>query len=218
MKGVMNITKHNKRNVCGAKRTNKTGTCKLPAGYGTNHLGTGRCKWHGGCSTGPKVANTPRNPETNGLFTKYLPEETMEIVNGIQDLNTETILWDNIKIQYAAILRAQRIMEVKSQKDLVKELKSFKELPNGMTQEEYEIQFAWDRQERFLNSQARAMTNLTNMIGKYEEILNRDIKNEEQILKVEKLKTEIDTLKGINREIEDLSEIQEAIYGKKEDD
>lgn len=212
------VSKQLKPNVCGAKRANKEGTCKLVAGYGTDHLGTGRCKWHGGCSTGPKHYNAGKNGERNGLFAKYLPEETMEIVNGIKDLNTETILWDNIKIQYAAILRAQTIMEVKSKKDLVKELKSFKELPNGMTQDEFEIQFAWDRQERFLNSQARAMTNLTNMISKYEEIINRDIKNEEQILKVEKLKVEIDTLKGINREIEDLSGIQEAIYGKKEDD
>ena len=87
-----------------------------------------------------------------------------------------------------------------------------------MTQEEFEIQFAWDRQERFLNSQARAMTNLTNMISKYEELINKHITTEEQILKVEKLKVEIDTLKGINQEIEDLSGIQEAIYGKKEDD
>lgn len=62
------------------------------------------------------------------------------------------------------------------------------------------------------------MTNLTNMIGKYEELINKHITTEEQILKVEKLKVEIDTLKGINQEIEDLSGIQEAIYGKKEDD
>lgn len=212
------VSKQLKPNVCGAKKTNKEGTCKLPAGYGTDHLGTGRCKWHGGCSTGPKKYNAGKNGERNGLFAKYLPDETMEIVNGIKDLNSETILWDNIKIQYAAILRAQTIMEVKSKKDLVKELKSFKELPNGMTQEEFEIQFAWDRQERFLNSQARAMTNLTNMISKYEELINKHITTEEQILKVKKLKVEIDTLKGINQEIEDLSGIQEAIYGKKEDD
>lgn len=39
--------------VCGAKRTGKTsagpGTCCQPAGWGTEHIGTGRCKLHGGC-------------------------------------------------------------------------------------------------------------------------------------------------------------------------
>lgn len=212
------MSKQLKANICGARTTKDGSPCKLAAGFGTDHLGSGRCKWHGGCSTGPKHYNAGKNGERNGLFAKYLPDETMEIVNGIEDLNSEMILWDNIKIQYAAILRAQTIMEVKSKKDLAKELKSFKELPNGMTQEEFEIQFAWDRQERFLNSQARAMTNLTNMISKYEELINKHITTEEQILKVEKLKVEIDTLKGINQEIEDLSGIQEAIYGKKEDD
>lgn len=207
-----------KLNICGAKTTKDGGPCKLRAGFGTNHLGEGRCKWHGGCSTGPKKYNAGKNNEQNGLFAKYLPEETMEIVNGIEDLNTEKILWDNIKIQYAAILRAQSIMEVKSKQELTKALKSFKEFPNGMTQEEYEIQFAWDRQERFLKSQALAMNNLTNMINKYEELLNKHITTEEQLLKVQKLKVEIDTLKGINQEIEDLTDIQEAIYGKKEDD
>jgi len=31
---------------CGAKTTR--GTCRQAAGWGTNHLGRGRCKWHGG--------------------------------------------------------------------------------------------------------------------------------------------------------------------------
>ena len=29
--------------------------CTKPQGYGTNHKGYGRCKFHGGCSTGPKT-------------------------------------------------------------------------------------------------------------------------------------------------------------------
>lgn len=33
--------------ICGAK-TKKGTICKKPAGYGTNHFGTGRCKFHGG--------------------------------------------------------------------------------------------------------------------------------------------------------------------------
>ncbi|WP_407570720.1 hypothetical protein [Deinococcus altitudinis] len=33
---------------CDAKHTKRDGTCKRPAGWGTDHPGTGRCKLHGG--------------------------------------------------------------------------------------------------------------------------------------------------------------------------
>jgi hypothetical protein len=33
---------------CAAKRRQGDGLCNLAAGYGTDHLGFGRCKWHGG--------------------------------------------------------------------------------------------------------------------------------------------------------------------------
>lgn len=38
--------------ICGSKRANQEEVCKLTAGYGTDHVGSGRCKWHGG-STPP---------------------------------------------------------------------------------------------------------------------------------------------------------------------
>lgn len=42
--------------MCGAEREGKE-PCKLPAGHGTDHKGTGRCKFHGGSSpSGAKAA------------------------------------------------------------------------------------------------------------------------------------------------------------------
>lgn len=41
---------------CGAK-TRSGGRCKKPAGWGTSHPGEGRCRLHGGCSTGPPKGN-----------------------------------------------------------------------------------------------------------------------------------------------------------------
>jgi len=35
---------------CGADRRNGEGLCRLPAGRGTSHEGTGHCSWHGGAS------------------------------------------------------------------------------------------------------------------------------------------------------------------------
>jgi hypothetical protein len=33
---------------CGARKHQGPGTCRRPAGWGTSHAGTGRCKLHGG--------------------------------------------------------------------------------------------------------------------------------------------------------------------------
>jgi hypothetical protein len=34
---------------CGAKKKQGAGNCRRPAGWGTDHPGTGQCKLHGGC-------------------------------------------------------------------------------------------------------------------------------------------------------------------------
>lgn len=38
--------------LCGAKKKQGPGTCTKVAGFGTDHVGTGHCKWHGGSSPG----------------------------------------------------------------------------------------------------------------------------------------------------------------------
>ncbi len=212
-----------KENICGAK-TRKGTPCHLQAGHGTDHLGTGKCKYHGGASKGAPKKN--KNAEKHGLFSKYLPEETQELVEEIQEISPLDILWQNITIQYAAIIRAQKIMHVKDKEELIKHTVREKiSKSNSATsgEKEYELQFAWDRQERFLTSQARAMTTLTNMIMRYEELLKSSTATEEQQLRINKLKVditktnaEIDKIKGISEEIEDLSSIEEEIYGKED--
>lgn len=42
--------------LCGAKRRGKTETCTRPAGWGTDHPGAGRCKYHGGCAPSGRIA------------------------------------------------------------------------------------------------------------------------------------------------------------------
>ena len=58
-----------------------------------------------------------KNAEKYGFFSKYLPEETVSI---IQEMPTDPldILWDQVQIAYAAIIRAQSIMYVRGQKDV----------------------------------------------------------------------------------------------------
>ena len=57
-----------------------------------------------------------KKAEKFGFFSKYLPEETVSI---IQEMPTDPldVLWDQIQIAYAAIIRAQQIMYVRDRDD-----------------------------------------------------------------------------------------------------
>ncbi|WP_312506925.1 phage terminase small subunit [Lysinibacillus sp.] len=108
----------------------------------------------------------------HGLFSRYIPKETLEIMSMVAKGDEENLLWMQIQIQFSAIIRAQEIMFVKNQEEMVKELKREK-LQGGKNpsqETEYEIQFAWDRQERFLNAQTRAIGELRASIKQYLEL------------------------------------------------
>lgn len=47
-----------------------------------------------------------QNAVTHGFFSKFLPEETLEIMEEIQERSPADMIWDQIQIQYAAIIRA----------------------------------------------------------------------------------------------------------------
>ncbi len=64
-----------------------------------------------------------KNAETHGFFSKIFPPETIDIVEDIMIKNFLDMHWENIAIRYTAIARSQRIMNVKNQDDLTKELK-----------------------------------------------------------------------------------------------
>nr|DAI68960.1 MAG TPA: hypothetical protein [Caudoviricetes sp.] len=136
-----------------------------------------------------------KKAETHGFFSKYLPDDTLEIIEEIQEKNPLDILLEQITIQYAAIIRAQRIMYVKDKNEMIKEIKKRKDTEFG-EEIEYEFQFAWDRQATFLNAQSRAMSELRNLIKQATVMINENPKlaSEEQKLKIDKLKAEIGRL------------------------
>ncbi|MDB3084772.1 hypothetical protein C4097_09455 [Clostridioides difficile] len=133
-----------------------------------------------------------KNAEKFGFFSKYLPEETQDLINEIKNKDKFDILWEQITIQYAAIIRAQKIMYVKDKEEMIKELKKHESTENG-EKIEYEFQFAWDRQASFLNAQSRAMSELRSLIKQYDEMIHKDwnLATEEQKARVEKLKCEV---------------------------
>ncbi|HBG7286122.1 phage terminase small subunit [Clostridioides difficile] len=151
-----------------------------------------------GAPIGNKNATGPpgnKNAEKFGFFSKYLPKETQDLINEIKNKDKFDILWEQITIQYAAIIRAQKIMYVKDKEEMIKEIKKHESTENG-ERIEYEFQFAWDRQASFLNAQSRAMSELRSLIKQYDEMIHKDwnLATEEQKNRVEKLKCEVDNL------------------------
>ena len=130
----------------------------------------------------------------HGIYAKYLPAETLELMDAAAKQSAIDALWHDICIQRAAIIRAQKIMYVKDVKDLAN--RTTMDGPAGTT-----LQFteAYEKQASFLTAQSRAMGTLTNMIKAYEEMCRSGAADEEQKLRIEKLKIEVNVLKTQNQ-------------------
>jgi uncharacterized protein YjcR len=186
LKGNVTITKRNVTNQRGAPKGNKN------------------AKGHGA----PKGNS---NAETHGFFSKFLPGDTLKIMEIVNQRSPADLIWDQIQIQYAAIIRAQKIMFVTDKSEMIKELKKEKteiatdkdkdgniETIPTYVEREYEFQFAWDRQATFLNAQSRAMSELRNLIKQFDEMAHvndeRRLKLEQMRLGIEKTKAEVEKI------------------------
>ncbi|GLC88689.1 phage terminase small subunit [Lysinibacillus piscis] len=148
-------------------------------------VGNNNAKGHGA----PKQ-NT--NAVKHGFYSRVIPVELQDLFAEIEEgISTADMLWDQIKLQYMAIMRAQSIMFVESKDEMIKELKKRKDTQFGK-EIEYEFQFAWDRQAQFLTAQSRAISELRNLIEQFDSITD---KTDERRLKLEQMQLEIDKTK-----------------------
>lgn len=130
-----------------------------------------------------------KNAEKYGFFSRYLPEETFSIIQAIDEKNPLDILWENIQLAYAAIIRAQQIMYVKDIEDKTIE-KIGEKFGESSEETRWEVQQAWEKHGNFLKAQARAQSELRSLIKQYEELLHKnwELVTEEQKVRVEVLK------------------------------
>lgn len=155
-----------------------------------------------------------QNAVKHGMFKKWLPDdgELQQIYESVREgMSMLDIVHEEILVMFTNFIRAQKIMYVKDQDDMTKELKKEKfykekvEVINDdgeLTEEfvetsgerEYEIQFAWDKQSKALTAQAAAMRALSTKIKQYEEMVRTlppDEVKEQHRLRVSKLKADI---------------------------
>ena len=134
-----------------------------------------------------------KNAEKYGFFSKYLPEETGEIFSAISEADPLDLLWHQIQIAYAAIIRAQKIAYVKDQQD--KTVEKVEEKKGKILGERWEVQQAWDKQNEFLKAQARAQSELRSLIKQYDEMLHKnwELASEEQRTRIDVMKARSNT-------------------------
>jgi uncharacterized protein YjcR len=165
-------------------------------------------------AVGNKGGGPPGNTHAlkHGLFRKFLPddEETLGIYDATAEMSMLDLLYEDIRIMFTNIIRAQKIMFVKDKDDETKVLKKHKrqldseKVGKGENQkietfetyieEEWEYQHAWDKQAKALTSQAAAMRMLTSKIKQYEDmVMSMPLEQvkEVHLLRIEKLRADI---------------------------
>ena len=156
-----------------------------------------------------------QNATKHGLFSRYLPEDTREIFFSLDSEDPLDLLWDQIKLAYTAIMRAQQIMHVRDQGD--KTIEKVGDSKGKIISEKWEVQQAWDKQASFLQAQAKAQKELTTMIKQYEEMLHKnwDLATKEQKARIKQLKAKTVQIQGSDQNpIEDkVKKLFDAIGG-----
>lgn len=133
-----------------------------------------------------------KNAERWGYLAKYLPEETLEIFRETASADPLDLLWQNIRMSQAAIIRAQRIAYVHDQQDKTIEI-VMESSGEGGSSTAWDIQQAWEKQAAFLKAQAAAQATLRGMIRQYDEMLRArgEGATEEQRLRLELLRRQL---------------------------
>lgn len=88
---------------CGAK-TRAGGKCQYVAGHGTDHVGTGKCKLHGGASKGAPKGN--KNAVKHGIYSRIFSDAELDQAKAMQgSVETELAI---ARLQLMKLLELQR--------------------------------------------------------------------------------------------------------------
>ena len=158
-----------------------------------------------GNSGGPPVGS--QNALKHGLFAKYLPLDMIGVIEDIETITPIEILWGNICIKYAAIIRAQKIMFIESEnadkqiESVTQTVEESEQFGNTKRIEKHVDTITADiRMEKFLKAQSRAMDTLARLIKQYDDLCKSELATEEQKARIAKLKNEVATIKQQNKE------------------
>lgn len=134
----------------------------------------------------------------HGLFSKYLPDEQIEIIDLLEGQSLADQLWLQIKISFSSIIRLQKIMFVSDQSDDSR-AETGSSWGEGGNSETHKHIFAFEKYESYIKAQTRAMAEHRNLIKQFismaDEEDERRLKLEMMGLQVQKADLELDELK-----------------------
>lgn len=145
---------------------------------------------------GVKSGGAPKGNINAFKYGNYSNRIPMSVKTIMEELDVEDPiekLWRSICLQEARIINMQNIMHVENKEDMTKVLKKTSS-GESMESEEYEIQFAWDKEANLINTQSKAYNTLAKMIKQYDDMIhaNWELATEEQKKRIELLKVRID--------------------------
>lgn len=104
-------------------------------------------------------------PVKNAPWLKYLPDDVVEMMRSMEEVNPIDILYDQIRMQWTMIIRAQEIMYVSDQLDTDR----FK-TKSSLESDTYEVHTAWDKHGKFMQAMAGAQKELRYLIQQFMEL------------------------------------------------
>lgn len=135
------------------------------------------------------------NAMKHGLYRKMLPNEMQELLKEVENLDPLDMLWQGVELAFAKMLWAQRIMFVRDKDDLTKEIKKTKEIEQqgfSMSETEWNIQFAWDKEASQLKAFSTISKELRSAIRQF---LTLAPENDERRLKLELMQAQVEKVK-----------------------
>lgn len=215
------------KGICGAKT--RAGTpCQQRAGWGTNHVGKGRCKLHGGKSTGPKDGtrkskdmknnkNGVTTHERESIVFDHLEGEEKELLKQI-DLDELKQIDNEIKLTDIRLRRMMGRIAKLQESNMVAVETSEKTVPvdiegNTITSEVIEKkQDSLSQIQNIEDAITRVQSQKLRLIKTKSELeTNLGIETEYKQIQIDKLKAQIEKIKGISDDIEDTSELRKLL-------
>ncbi|CBH27764.1 phage-related terminase small subunit, putative [Listeria seeligeri serovar 1/2b str. SLCC3954] len=149
-----------------------------------------------------------QNARKHGKYSKYAPNELLQIMDLIDDEEPADLVWMMIKMQFSTLWHGMQIMFVANKDDLTKETKRQTYETRGtaqtgyesyLTGQEFEVQFSWDKQAKFIQANYTAMSGLLRMINDFVAMTD---KNDPRNLKARQMKLSLKHMKANIKHLE----------------
>lgn len=213
----MNVGLKNKVHdgTCGAKT--RAGTpCQQRAGWGTNHVGSGRCKLHGGKSTGAPSEkmkgnkNSVTTGERESIVFDFLEDDEKELLKQVE-LDQLKQINNEIKLIDIRLRRMMQRIAKLSQEDMTTVKATYKK---NEFEEEYE-ETKHDTLSQIQNIEeaiTRVQGQKLRLIkAKHDLEMDLGINLETKEAQLEQIKAKTENLKGLSSNIEDTSDLRRLL-------